>query len=289
MLFDPWLYVALGLGLVVGRLSPRPSAWSGPAALATVGALVFLIGVDLGEVRGLDPLRAVPGAIVLAALLVLFTLAAVVLLRGGRPPPARSVALTAPRAIWTGPVLLVVMGVGLGLGRWVTVSVAWTIDPVLALLLFFVGLGVVPSWTALRAAWVPIVGAVAGATVAGLLFAALAHWTPGLGLAASYAFGWYSLVGPLMTTRAGALVGLTAFLANFFRENLTMVCAPLLGPSVGGEGIAAVGGATSLDTTLYFSTRFGGRSGGTLGLATGLVLTLAAAVVVPALLSLPPP
>ena len=137
----------------------------------------------------------------------------------------------------------------------------------------------------LRSAWVPILAAVTGALVVAVAFGAtrLVPWSAAF--STSFAFGWYSLAGPLTAVRLGPALGLFAFLANFLRENLTMLSAPVLGRKVRGDGLAAMGGATSMDTTLYFVTRYGDPRAATVALATGVVLTTAAGLLLPVLLS----
>jgi uncharacterized membrane protein YbjE (DUF340 family) len=66
-----------------------------------------------------------------------------------------------------------------------------------------------------------------------------------------------------------------------------MVLSPVAGRRLRGAGLAALGGATAMDTTLYFVTHFGDEDAGSLALATGLVLTVTASLVLPAVLALP--
>jgi uncharacterized membrane protein YbjE (DUF340 family) len=42
-----------------------------------------------------------------------------------------------------------------------------------------------------------------------------------------------------------------------------------------------------MDTTLYFVTRYGDRDAGSLALASGLILTVAASLIVPLVLAFP--
>ena len=48
-----------------------------------------------------------------------------------------------------------------------------------------------------------------------------------------------------------------------------MVLAPWAGDRLKGEGLTALGGATAMDTTLYFITRYGDREAGSLALTSG--------------------
>jgi uncharacterized membrane protein YbjE (DUF340 family) len=61
----------------------------------------------------------------------------------------------------------------------------------------------------------------------------------------------------------------------------------VVGLPLGGEGLSALGGATAMDTTLYFVTRYGDRNAGSLALASGLILTVAASLVLPFVLAFP--
>jgi len=142
-------------------------------------------------------------------------------------------------------------------------------------------------WASVRSVWVPLTAAGIGALLAGTLFALVSGVALPVSLATSFGFGFYSLTGPLVLARAGALLGLLAFLTNFLRENLTMVLSPVVGRRLRGEGLTALGGATAMDTTLYFVTRYGDRNAGSLALASGLILTVAASLVLPFVLAFP--
>ncbi|HTW55923.1 MAG TPA: LysO family transporter [Thermoplasmata archaeon] len=286
MAFDPFLYVALAAGFVVGRLVRVPTVWVRRASLAIVVVLVGLLG---GSISGL-PLESlalaiplglgVAGAVLGLTLVVFLGLAA----RRTTPRPAPPPAPAEPRYA-TSLGLLGALGVGYGLGRLSGWALGAGIPWALYALLAVVGLDLTLTWTSVRRAWLPIAAATAGALgAAGLVM--LVGVAPNLALATTLAFGWYTLAGPLIVARAGAALGLVAFLANFLRENLTMVSAPVVGPRLGGEGVAALGGATAMDTTLYFVTRYGDAEAGGLALASGLVLTLAAGLLLPGLVAL---
>ncbi len=133
----------------------------------------------------------------------------------------------------------------------------------------------------LRRLWVPLTAAVGGVVAAAAVFSAVGLLPSRIAFATGLGFGWYTLTGALVAANAGASFGFLAFLTNFLRENLTMVTSPWAGPVLGGEGMTAVGGATSMDTTLYFITRFADRDAGSLALSSGLILTIAASVLVP--------
>jgi uncharacterized membrane protein YbjE (DUF340 family) len=183
-------------------------------------------------------------------------------------------------------VLLLALLVGALAGRVVSVPSAELIPWALYALLALVAFGLDLHWAPLKRAWVPLLAAVLGALVAATVFVLLTPLGRPSVLATALAFGWYSLAAPLVAARAGATLGLFAFLANFLRESLTILLAPRLGPSLRGEGLASLGGATAMDTTLYFVVRYGDPDAGSLALVSGLVLTAAASLVVPLVLSL---
>ena len=289
MAFDPFLYVALALGFLAGRLWPRPSPWTPKLTLVTVAVLVGLLGASLAAVPSADLLLAIPLALGFTVLVLGLTIGAYLLLARSpapSPPPAHPSPSSRARVPISGS-LVVALLVGYLVGRLVPFPSDQAIPYALYVLLALVGFDLHWDWNALRGIWRPLTAAVAAALVGGVLFAFAAGVALPVALATSLAFGWYSLSGPLVAARAGAVLGLLAFLTNFFRENLTMLFAPVLGKRLRGGGLTAMGGATAMDTTLYFVTRYGDERAASLSLASGLLLTLAASLVLPALLALP--
>jgi len=286
--FDPFLYVAFGIGLIAGRLTRWRSPWVTRATILTVIALVALLGASLNSVGVASLALMVPVALGFAVLVLGLTAGASMLIARFR---TKRTAPTEPSVTQErfplGLVLVVAVLAGYGVGRAVAFPAATGITFALYALLALVAFDLPLKWASVRSVWVPLTAAVTGALVAGVLFALVSGVALPVSLATSFGFGFYSLTGPLVLARAGALLGLLAFLTNFLRENLTMVFAPVIGPRLRGEGLTALGGATSMDTTLFFVTRYGDRDAGTLALASGLILTVAASLVVPALLALP--
>lgn len=284
MEFDPYLYVAFAAGYLAGRLYRPRGPWIGGATFATILVLVGLLGASLAP----TPLPALLGTIPLALLLVAILLGVTILLsrllphREGAPP---RIGEAVPRtSLALGAALLV----GFGAGRAAPVLPYGTlITAALYLLLFLVAFDLRFSREAVRTVATPLVAAIGGALVAAIAVAFLTGTGLRLLLASTFGFGWYTLAGPLVATRLGAAAGLLAFLTNFLRENLTMGLAPVLGPRAGPETLTAMGGATTMDTTLYFVTRYGHSEAGSLALASGLVLTVLASLLLPVLLALP--
>jgi uncharacterized membrane protein YbjE (DUF340 family) len=286
--FDPFLYVALAAGYLVGRAVHARSPWVPRATLATVGVLVGLLGASLDSVPAGTLVAEIPLAFAFVALILAVTIAVFLALRrpsATAPAPTSSVPLAQRAGVSLS--LLIALVVGFVLGRAVAIPADAAIPYVLYVLLAFVGFDLVLTREGLRGVWVPLTAATVGALCAAIVFVLVAGIPAAAGFSTSLGFGFYSLAGPLVAARLGSALGLLAFLTNFLREQLTMLLAPYLGPRLRGDGLASLGGATAMDTTLFFVTRYGDEHAASLSLATGIVLTLAASLVLPALLALP--
>lgn len=288
MEFDPFLYIAFAIGFVAGRLIPTRSPWVARATRATVVVLVGLLGASLDAVPALALLETIPLAVAFAVAILGLTGGIYLLLTRWAPDPTPAGPEGGSRErLPFSLVLLASLLVGYGLGRVVPLPAASAIPWVLYVLLALVGFDITLELSALRGVWKPLAAASVAAVVAAALFVFADRLAVGAALATSLGFGFYSLAGPLVASRAGAVLGLLAFLTNFLREDLTMLLSPFLGRRLRGAGLAALGGATSMDTTLYFVTRYGDRDAASLALANGLVLTIAATLLLPAVLALP--
>jgi uncharacterized membrane protein YbjE (DUF340 family) len=287
--FDPYLYVAFVIGLVAGRLIRPRSPWVGRATLLTVGILVGLLGASLDAVPVDDLLVTIPLSLGFAGLILALTVAVYLLLVRWIPGPSGTSPSAPSGAAERVPLSLLLLGALLGgyaLGRIAAIPTDSAIPLALYALLGLVAFDLKLRTGALRRLWVPLLAAVAGAVTAAAVFALLTSTSVPVAFATTFAFGWYTLAGPLVGARAGAVLGLLAFSTNFLREDLTMLLSPVIGRRLRGEGLAAMGGATSMDTTLYFVTRYGDVESGSLALASGLILTVAASLVLPAILAL---
>ncbi len=282
---DPFLYISLLGGFVAGRLVRRKIRWIETATIATVVLLIGLLGSTLSNVPVETLAATIPLAFGFAGLVLGVTVGLVAILP--KPKGANGSSQASPRReLPIGFILLVALAVGYLVGRAVAVPSAGLITYSLYALLGLVGFDLRLSVRPLRNVWIPVLAAVAAAFLsAGLIILINASYARVL-LPTALAFGWYSLAGPLVAAQLGGALGFFAFLSNFLRENLTMLLAPQIGSKVRGEGLAAMGGATAMDTTLYFVTRYGDTDAGSLALATGLTLTLLAGLLVPLFLSL---
>ncbi len=287
------LYVAVAAGYLTSR------RWAPPKQLETASRLTVLLlvgalGMVLEGAGPISPAGVLLPSVALALGLVGSSILFAYLLGGrpasGAPDPEGSSKGPAPpggrgHALVFPGVILVALLFGYVVASFGRPPGAWgndLIEVFLLLLLFQVGWEIRLSRAALRALPIPL-GAAALSAVAVAVPAALLMGIP---LRTSFAivgaFGWYTLAGPLVSQSAGPTLGLVAFLANFLRENFTMVSAPAVGRRAGAEAMTAAGGATAMDTTLFFVTTYGRRDAGGLALASGTVLTL----LVPLLLGL---
>ena len=279
-MIDVYLYVAFGAGVVAGYLTRWRSPWIDHAILADVVVLVFSLGALLAALAVAPLLLAIPLSLGLVTLMLAVTVGLTRVLP--RRPPAPGVGRP-PRPL--GAFIVVALVVGYAAGRFVTLPAETAVSVTLLILMALVGFNIRLSWNALRTAPTPLIAAVTGALVAAPIFSLATGFSFRATLATTLGFGFYSLAGPLVTTAIGPLAGLVAFLTNFFRENLTMVTAPWLGSRIRSEGLTAMGGATTMDTTLYFVTAYGDREAASMALASGLTLTVIATLAIPLVLA----
>jgi len=282
--FDVFLYVALGAGIAVGVLLHPRTPWVGWATQATIVALLFFLGASLSSLPPSEFAPSIGLAFGFVGLVLGFTvLIASVLPKPPLPthPPAPT---DAPGRVPFSIVLVAAVIGGYFAGLYVAIPASTALEYALYVLLFLVGVALKLVWHSLKRLWAPLTAAGVGAAVAGLLYGVFTGTSWAASLAITFGFGWYSLDGPLVSASLGAALGLVAFLTNFLRENLTMLLAPAIGPRLGAEALTGMGGATTMDTTLFFVVRYGDPDAATLALASGLVLTVAASLVVPALL-----
>jgi len=101
--------------------------------------------------------------------------------------------------------------------------------------------------------------------------------------------GWYTYTGPIVASYYGSYYGTIAFLTNFLREQMTFIVVPILSRiHANPASIIAIGGATSMDTTLgLYSLILGSRE--SMGaLISGVLLTLIIPIILPLVIFLVP-
>ncbi|QGA53348.1 DUF340 domain-containing protein [Sulfolobus sp. E5-1-F] len=103
-----------------------------------------------------------------------------------------------------------------------------------------------------------------------------------ISLAIALASGWYSYVGPLVAVNSDPYLGTLAFLVNFLREQLTYVLVPLLLKlKFEPRSAIAVGGATSMDTTLPLYVEVLGKDYALSAMISGVILTIVIPIILP--------
>ncbi|HNU86488.1 MAG TPA: lysine exporter LysO family protein [Syntrophales bacterium] len=181
-------------------------------------------------------------------------------------------------------------GVAAGLGSWVPGVLGSSKAPIYALyaliLLVAVVIGADPRLPDMartarpRILLVPVFAAFG--TLAGSALYCFLVGVPGLAdaLAIGSGFGYYSLSSVLIAQLSGKDSGVIALLSNMSRELFTLLFAPLLVRYFGRLAPVMSGGATAMDTTLAVIAKFSGREMSFVAVISGLVLTLAAPLLI---------
>lgn len=124
-------------------------------------------------------------------------------------------------------------------------------------------------------------GSILGGLIGGLVL--------GINVVASMAlcagYGWYTLRGPMIGQIYGPQWGALGFAANFLRELLTIVTIPLT-VKVGKYAPIALGGATTMDTTLPVIVRYCGSDTLITAFSSGFALSITAPFTIIAIASL---
>ncbi len=268
------IYALLTLGYVVGRA--RRTDATRHVQVATL-VLLFSVGIEASPAlrAGAARLLAISAALGLSTGLASAALAWAI---SGRPRPIEPSGSYGALG-WT---LATVAAVALG--ALLSERVPWAsglLMPSLYLLIFLVGVDLAGSWSpgeffraAAKSLWIPAAAA-AASLASGWALGLILGVGPRLSLAAAAGFGWYSLAGPLMAASAGPQAGALGFFSNLVREISTVLLAPAVA-RMGPEALAAMGGATAMDTTLGPISVAGGRKATVHAIVTGSLLTLVA-------------
>lgn len=94
-----------------------------------------------------------------------------------------------------------------------------------------------------------------------------------MGVCAGY--GWYTLAGPLAGQLFGMEWGALGFAVNLLRELITVIATPIA-RKMGRDVPIAMGGATTMDTTLPIIVNYCGRETLIPAFTSGFILTIAA-------------
>ena len=186
-------------------------------------------------------------------------------------------------------VLALVLGIGAGYlnSNWGSIGAGfWVSDYVfnsaLIVLLFVMGLvfGLDKESvskmrrTGLKILAIPLavaVGSIAGGAVGGLVLGLDAVKT----MAVTAGYGWYTLAGPLVGQFFGAQWGALGFVVNFLRELLTIVTISVTA-RIDKYAPIALGGATTMDTTLPVIVRYCGSDSLIAAFSSGFTLSIIA-------------
>jgi len=313
------LLVALSVGGVCGYWSPSDRTQRAGDGIIIVGLVVLLsaIGAQLGaNDQVLQDLNTIGGSALVLCLgsvigsiicvylsTVLFSVVSSsptskdenVILRQNRSlsePPADGFDWQITALIF----ISLASGLGLsaiGIPEEFLTGLASTSDYALLALLFGVGVTVGSDTDTLsnitqikwRVLLIPLF--VAGGSILGGVLLGMIIGIPIIQSAAVAAgFGWYSYAGVIMFDLAGGELAAIAFLANLFREIITFFILPATAKYLGGTTSIAPGGATTMDVTLPLIQRVSGEKFVIPALVNGIVLSVGATVLIPAILGL---
>ncbi len=164
---------------------------------------------------------------------------------------------------------------------------------VLLLLVFIVGIDLgknLETWYELRKMGIKILLAplvvIAGTLLGAFFISFFVDTSLTETLAISSGFGWYSMSAVLLKKLVSTEIGAIAFLANLFRELLAIFLIPFIVKIFGNFSAMAPGGATSMDTTLPFVSKYAGKEVALIGFISGLTLTFVSPFLISLLISL---
>ena len=162
----------------------------------------------------------------------------------------------------------------------------------LCLLLFFVGMDIGSNKKAFehlkklgfKILLIPISAAI-GCIVGGMMVSIVLGMPIFEGAAVAAGFGWYSLA-PILIAPYSSELSTIAFLTNVLREILAIIFIPYTAKYIGYFETIALGGATSMDTTLPIITKNTNAETAVVSFVSGLFLSLLVPVLVPLFISL---
>ena len=312
--------LAIYIGLVVvgaflgsrKALRSRPLVWVGKLQFAALMILIVTLGVNLGAN---DEVVSSLGQIGLAALVItvlamagsllcLTLLRRFVLKLDHYGLPRGSEAAREEEAHHGGKAdnsltfLIVIAVVGMLAGRFVlpaavTAHCGTVISFGLYLLLFMVGMDMGKQGTLLadiKTAGFQVLLVPVAVCAGSLAFAALASLVLPLGvkdsMAAASGLGWYSLA-PTLLAPYSLSVSAVAFLSNVMREIFAIITIPIVAKYVGYVECASLPGAAAMDTVLPVVVGATHERITIYSFTSGVVLSLAVPLLVPAIVALP--
>jgi len=124
-------------------------------------------------------------------------------------------------------------------------------------------------------------GTIIGTLIGGYIASLFINLSANDSLAVAAGFGWYSLSAVIITKMKSADLGSIAFLANVFRELLSIFLIPIIAKRVGPYVSIVPGGATTMDTTLPIIEKYAGEGAAIVAFAHGFILSALVPVIVP--------
>jgi uncharacterized membrane protein YbjE (DUF340 family) len=165
------------------------------------------------------------------------------------------------------------------------------LDIGLSLLLFFVGIDIGRNKKAFvqlkkmgfKIILVPVSASI-GCIIGGIVVAAFFKMPLMEGAAVASGFGWYSLA-PVLIAPYSSELSTIAFLTNVLREIMAIIFIPYAAKHIGFFETIALGGATSMDTTLPIITKNTNAETAVVAFVSGLLMSLLVPVLVPVFIS----
>ena len=138
------------------------------------------------------------------------------------------------------------------------------------------------GWQILALPFLIAVGSIVGAIIIGLFIGLSSNEAAAVGAG----FGWYSLSGVILSKLHSVELGSIAFLANVFRELITIISLPFVVKYFGKLTAIAPGGATTMDVTLPIIKKTAGDETVIPAFFSGAVLSILVPILVPFLIGL---
>lgn len=293
-------FLLLGMAFAKIKLVPKP-AWIEVFIQVVLWMLLFSMGYKLGMNRDLF---AKAGEMTLIALFISLlsvagTIGVIVILYLIRQGVHNSYSESRNESVqplsiehFKGPLVLIcIVLAGVAGGLFVSLPIlellSYNTTVLLYVLLFFIGIQLNRSGHSISSALlrfetilIPL-GTIIGTMLAGIIAGLLFNIGIGKGLALSCGFGWYSLSGVLISAMGDELLGMTAFIANMFRESFALILIPVLAHTRFPYTAIGVGGATAMDVTLPLIEQRLGVDAVPVSFASGAVLSMLVPVLVP--------
>jgi len=138
------------------------------------------------------------------------------------------------------------------------------------------------GWQILALPFLIAVGSIVGAIIVGFFIGLASNEAAAVGAG----FGWYSLSGVILSKLHSVELGSIAFLANVFRELITIISLPFVVKYFGKLTGIAPGGATTMDVTLPVIKKTAGDETVIPAFFSGAVLSILVPILVPFLIGL---